>query len=263
MSAEDLILIEDKGDYALLRINRPRQRNAMNAAARRSLLARLDQARGVYKVLVITGTESSFCSGIDLKEQAIHSDDPAAQNALMREWIDLVLEIRRHPSIVIAAVNGFALGGGSSLINVADLALAADEAQIGLPEMGFGVYANPAGPAMQLKLSAKRAAWLVLTARQIDGKTAERWGMVNLSVPLARLEDEADALARHVARFDEVALTEAKRALDAIPNTITDFESAIAYGASINEAIRAKSDAWRLGLARFGGILERQKDGGA
>ena len=142
-------------------------------------------------------------------------------------------------------------GRRRTLINVSDLAIAADEAEIGMPEMGFSTYPGMAGPATQIMLSPKRAAWMVLTARRIDGQTAERWGMVNLSVPLADLEAEADALARHVAQFDATALAESKRALEAIPNRIADWAGAFDFGQPVNATIRAKTGAQREGLSRF------------
>ena len=246
----DLVQLEDHGPYAVIRINRPEKRNAMNTAARQALMARVEQIHSTHKVAVITGTGAAFCSGIDLKEAAA-AETPRARELGAREWIEALLAIRRSPVIFIAAVNGFALGGGTSLINVADLAIAADEAEIGMPEMGFSTYPGMAGPATQLMLPPKRAAWMVLTTRRLDGPTAERWGLVNLSVPRARLEAEADTLARHVAQFDPVALAESKRALEAIPNRIADWPGAFEYGMSVNATIRAKTSAQGEGLSRF------------
>src|SRR6478735_11254756 len=144
MSENDLIQMEDRGAYAFLRINRPEKRNAMSSAARRALSQRLKELHGVHKVVVITGSGPAFCSGVDLKESAA-APTAQARAAGSREWIEVLLEIRRHPAIFIAAVNGYSLGGGTSLINVCDLAIAADEAQIGMPEMGFGAYPAMAG----------------------------------------------------------------------------------------------------------------------
>jgi len=251
--AEDLVQLEDRGAYALIRLNRPEKRNAMSSVARRALMERLAQVHGVHKVVVLTGNGVSFCSGVDLKEAAAAetAGNAQAREAASREWIGALMAIQRHPAVFIAAVNGFALGGGTSLIHVCDLAIAADEAEMGMPEMGFGTYPGMAGPATQLRLLPKHAAWMILTARRIDGRTAERWGMVNSSVPLARLMEEADALARHVGQFDATALAESKRALAMIPNHISEFSNGFEYGMAVNAAIRAKSDAQRQGLDRF------------
>ncbi len=199
---------------------------------------------------VLTGTGTSFCAGVDLKES--HADREAGlPEDPKSDWNEVNLAIRRHPAIFIAAVNGVALGGGSTLINVCDLAIAANEAQIGMPEMGFATYPGLAGPAAQIALPRKRAAWMILTTRRLDGPTAEAWGMVNQSVPLAELLDAADALARHVAQFDETALTESKRAIDYIPNLISDWRQAFDYGNKVNALIRSRSTAQRSGLAKF------------
>jgi enoyl-CoA hydratase/carnithine racemase len=245
-----LVVVEDRGTHAVLRINRPEKRNAMSHAARLALAAAFEQARG-KKVIVLTGTGESFCSGIDLKEAAAERAAEGRSENSGREWIDVLLAIRRHPAIVIAAVNGYALGGGTSLINVADLAIAADEAQIGMPELGFATYPGMAGPSTQIMLPRKRAAWMVLTARRIDGPTAERWGMVNLSVPRERLLDEAEALAAHISQFDAIALSESKAALEAIPTRIGDFAGGFDHGARVNAAISARSAGQTEGLSRF------------
>jgi enoyl-CoA hydratase/carnithine racemase len=246
---EEPVLLEDRGDYGLIRLNRPAQRNAMNGAARKGLLQCLERARGVHNVLVITGQDGSFCSGVDLKEVA--NATPRERELAPREWVDVLLAIRRHPAIFIAAVGGYALGGGVSLINVCDLAIAAEEAPIGMPELGFGMYPAMAGPSTQMMLDPKRAAWLVLTADRIDGRRAAQWGLVNESVSLAELEAAADALARRVARHDAVALAESKRALEMIPRRITELEPAFDYAMALNVGIRARTTAQTQGIAAF------------
>lgn len=244
-----LVVVEEHGAYAVVRINRASKRNAMNTEARQALRWSLRELeKGGARVIVITGSSASFCSGIDLKELG---DSPDARKAGLREWVEVLLEIRRHPAIIISAVNGLALGGGVSLINASDLAIVADEAEMGLPEMGFGTYPAMAGPSTQMMLTPKRAAWLVLTAKRIDGATAELWGLVNRSVPLADLEREHHALAAHICQFDPVALKEAKKALEMVPRRINDWSSALEFGQGVNEGIRALSNAPRDGLARF------------
>ncbi len=246
----DLVVLEDKGDYILMRINRHEKRNAMSRAMRLAMLAAMEEVREKTKVVVLTGSETSFCSGVDLKEshadrQAGRGEDPKS------DWNEVNLAIRRHPSVFIAAVNGIALGGGSTLINVCDLAIAAEEAEIGMPEMGFATYPGLAGPAAQIALSRKRAAYMILTARRISGRQAMEWGMVNECVPRADLLEAADALARHVSQFDGAALTESKRAIDYIPNVVSDWRQAFDYGQKVNALIRSRTKGASEGLARF------------
>ena len=245
-----LVTIERRETYAVVRLNRPEKKNALNRDARRELLAALTSLRSEGRSIVLTGSGDSFCSGVDLKEALA---DAAAGTAPdhRSDWIEVLIAIREHPAVFLAAVNGPALGGGSTLISVCDLAVAAHEAEIGMPEIGFGAYPQFSGPGAQIQLTAKRAAWLVLTAQRIDGRTAESWGMVNRSVPLTELMDEADRLATTVSAFDAVALSESKRALDAIPASISGWRPSFEYGLSTNARIRSLSAAQGEGLSRF------------
>jgi enoyl-CoA hydratase/carnithine racemase len=245
-----LVTVEQYRSYAVVRLNRPEKKNALNRAARRDLLAALTSLRATSRVIVLTGCGDSFCSGVDLKEARADAE-AGTPSDLGSDWIEVLIAIREHPAIFIAAVNGLALGGGATLISVCDLAVAAHEAEIGMPEIGFGAYPQFSGPGAQIQLTAKRAAWLVLTAQRIDGLTAETWGMVNRSVPLAGLMDEAERIAKVVSAFDAVALSESKRALDAIPASISGWRQSFEYGLSTNARIQLLSAAQYEGLSRF------------
>jgi enoyl-CoA hydratase/carnithine racemase len=249
VSNDDLVLVEERDAYALIRINRHDKRNAMNEAARKALMEALDQIRGRFKVAVLTGAETSFCSGIDLKEAhaAREKDLPSDPKYA---WAEVNLAIRAHPAIFIAAVNGIALGGGATLINVCDLAIAAEEAQIGMPEMSFATYPGLAGPTTQFSLPRKRAAWMILTTKRIDGATAERWGMVNQVVPRAELLNVADEIARRIAQFDATALTESKHALDKLP-VVVDWRASFDFGQEVIGRIRSSTNAASEGLEKF------------
>src|SRR5258705_7871784 len=179
-----LVTVEQCQGYAVIGLNRPEKKNALNRAARRELLAALTFLRAECRAIVLTGCGDSFCSGGDLKEVRADAEAGIAPDP-RSDWIEVLIAIREHPAVFIAAVNGIALGGGATLISVCDLAVAANEAEIGLPEIGFGAYPQFSGPGVQLRLAGKRAAWVVLTGERIDGVTAESWGVVNRSVPRA------------------------------------------------------------------------------
>jgi enoyl-CoA hydratase/carnithine racemase len=256
----DAIVITQHEHWAELRINREPKRNAMNREARQGLLHAFDDLRGTVKVIVITGTGRSFCAGMDLKE--VEADRAAGIPGASEEWIGVTLAIRAHPAIFIAAVNGVALGGGSTLINVCDLAIASTEASIGCPEMGFATYPGMAGPAAQLSgITRKQAAWMILTTNRIDGATAARWGMVNECVQPDELLPRAHALAAQVAQFDADALAESKLALDRIPAVITNWKDAMDHGQMVNQTIRAKTKAQDAGKARFAAGLKNPGQG--
>jgi enoyl-CoA hydratase/carnithine racemase len=256
----DLVEITRHEDWAQIRINREDKRNAVNRAARTALLRAFDTLRDEARAIVITGTGASFCAGMDLKER--EEDVRAGIEGAGEEWIGVNMAIRAHPAIFIAAVNGLALGGGATLVNVCDLAIASTKASIGCPEMGFSTYPGMAGPAIQLSgVTRKQAAWLVLTTNRIDGATAERWGMVNECVAPEALLPRAAALAQQVARFDPVALAESKKALDRIPAFITDWQEAMDHGQMVNLTIRSKTTAQAEGSARFAAGIKNPGQG--
>jgi enoyl-CoA hydratase/carnithine racemase len=122
---KDLVTVEPRNGYAIVRLDRPEKKNAMNRQARRELLAAFHASRAGCKAVVLTGSGDSFCSGVDLKEARADADagtppDPRS------DWIEVLLAIREHPAIFVAAVNGFALGGGATLISMCDLAISRD-----------------------------------------------------------------------------------------------------------------------------------------
>ena len=244
-----LVEIDRTATHARLRLNRPDKKNAMNQALRDELRAAMRVVANEHKVIVLTGVGDIFCGGIDLKE--VQSEASQGSEAALADWRALNAEIREHPCIFIAAVNGLALGGGVTLTGVCDLAIADEDAEFGLPEVGFGMYANPAGPAVQLALSRKRAAWMLLTAERIHAQQALEWGLINETTPRGQLLQRADAIAARIAKFDGATLAACKRALDEIPLAINSWREAFDAGVKYNREIKASSDSATLGLARF------------
>jgi enoyl-CoA hydratase/carnithine racemase len=246
--------------WAQIRLTREEKRNAVDRATRLAMLDAFAALRGEARAIVLTGTGAAFCAGMDLKER--EQDRQAGIEGAGEEWIAVNMAIRAHPAIFIAAVNGLALGGGATLINACDLAIASTQASIGCPEMGFATYPGMAGPAIQLSgVTRKQAAWLVLTTNRIDGATAERWGMVNECVAPDRLLPRAAEVAQQVARFDAVALAESKKALDRIPGFITDWQEAMDHGQMVNLTIRSKTSAQLEGGQRFAAGIKNPGQG--
>jgi enoyl-CoA hydratase/carnithine racemase len=235
----DTIQLQRHAAWAEIRIDREAKRNALDRATRAALREAFDALRGEARAIVLTGTGASFCAGLDLKERAA---DRAAglPDTAGEEAIALNIGMREHPAIFIAAVNGMAFGGGMTLVNCCDLAIAASDATLACPEIGFATYASMAGPTSQLMLPRKRAAWLLLANERLDAATAERWGLVNEVMPGARLMPRARELAERISGFDAVALEETKNALNRIPGDTADWREAMAYGQTVNEAIRAR-----------------------
>ncbi len=239
---EHILLDRPGSGVAILTLNRPEQRNAMSKAAQRELRDALELCRADVKAIVITGNGPAFCAGIDLKERQARLAAGGAR-ALSHHgdtWTETNMAIRDHPAICIAAVNGYALGGGLTLVNSCDLAIAANEAQIGMPEVTFGSYPSYAGPSTQLRVLPKIAAWLILTGTRIDGPTAVQFGLVNKAVPLANLMPESLELAQRIAKYDPITLDWCKKALQEIPSRISDYRAALEYGPLFGQTIRAQ-----------------------
>ncbi|WEX12443.1 enoyl-CoA hydratase/isomerase family protein [Chelativorans sp. AA-79] len=243
------VRVDRHDGWAIVSIAREDKRNAMDRQTRDALQAAFSQLRGTVRAIVLTGSGKSFCAGLDLKER--EKDKASGTDTASQEWIDVNLSIRDHPAIFIAAVNGLALGGGATLISVCDLAVVSTEASIGCPELGFATYPAMAGPGLQLSLTRKRAAWLVLTTNRLSGAKAAEWGLVNEVVPHDQLLARASEIARQVAQFDADALAESKRALDAIPARHNEWAAAFEYGQKTNATIRSRTNAAAAGLANF------------
>lgn len=245
----DPVLLEELEDgISRITLNRPHKRNALDREARAMFRSHLEQTRE-QKVVIINGAGGTFCSGMDLS--ALTTGDQKDADELSSSWEETQDIISRHPAILIASVAGYALGGGATLLNVADLAVVAEDAQIGLPEIGFGFYSGIGGPAMQLRLGNKRAAWMVLTAKRIDGIKAEEWGLANMAVPAAELESATLELAKHVAQFEGAALDWSKRALWHVPARLSELRPAIEYGTYVNAQIHRRITSHEDSLERF------------
>ena len=187
------------------------------------------------KVVVITGAgDRSFCAGVDLKELPDQQRRPQTSKD-GDIWLKVCLRMLDLPCIFIAAVNGYALGGGLTLVNLSDLAIAADSAQFGMPELGLGAFPRLSGPATARRLLPKHLNWLALTAERVDSATAMQWGLVNEVVPLSALLPRAHELAERVASFDPIALTWTRRGLAAIERA--DLRSSLEFGGYVRAMV--------------------------
>ena len=212
----DTILVDKQENVGFITFNRPEKRNAMNPRLHEEMnlgLAALIEDDEV-RVIILTGAGDSFCAGNDLKEFfAEQVDRPLEFRRSSRRFTEWRERLRTCPKPTIAAINGWCLGAGLSVICVADFAIAAEEAMFGLPEVNFGVF--PAGGATKGPLevlSHRDAMDLILTGRNISAREADRLRLVNRCVPRDRLMAECRALADELKQKDPVALMIAKEA---------------------------------------------------
>src|SRR5580658_8853959 len=209
----DTIIVETRGRVGLVRLNRPQALNALNSALIRELadaVAGFD-ADGAIGCIVLTGSDKAFAAGADIKEMADKGFTEVFLGDFAASW-HRVAEVRKP---VIAAVAGFALGGGCELALQCDLIIAADNAKFGQPEIKLGVIPGIGGTQRLTQAVGKAKAMdLILTGRMMDAAEAERAGLVARVVPLANLLDEALKVADTIAAMSLPSVMAAKEAVN-------------------------------------------------
>ena len=253
--AFDNLLLERDGAIALLTINRPKVLNALNSQTldelRRAILdlKHDDSARAV----IVTGAgEKSFVAGADINELAVQTPTGGREHALKGQHVFDLIENMGKP--VIAAINGFALGGGCELAMACTLRLAADSARLGQPEVALGLIPGYAGTQRLSRLVGKGAAMeMILTGTPISAADAYRIGLVNRVVPAAELMTEARTLAHQLAKGAPVATRYIINAVN--KGYEMPFAEACQYEATLFGLV-ASTDDMKEGTAAF---LEKRK----
>ena len=212
--AFECIIYEKKGGIATITLNRPEVLNAMNKQLWIDFQAALADAKNDVKinVLIITGEGRAFSTGADLKDSKGRS--LSAYRAYLEELQETSRTIIRFEKPTIAAINGYALGSGYELALACDIRIAAEEAKIGSPEAK--VTSSVTGGAMRLVqdlIGPGKARELLFTGEYIDGKEAERIGLVNKAVPLERLMIEASGMAEKIAQNSAFSIKLIKKGL--------------------------------------------------
>ena len=238
---DDPVLLRTPTDWGVrLTLNRPDKLNAISAELREALDAALVDAAADdrVRVIAIAGAGRAFCSGYDLSEAFL----PTAwswREVLARD-VAATLAIRSCPKPVIAQVHGYTLAGGLELAMACDLIVAADDAQLGEPEIRFG--SAPVTLLMPFLIGQKKTRELLMTGDLIDAAEAHRIGMVNRVVPRDRLDDEVDALADRLARVPPDVMAPTKvmlnRAMDA-----AGFAAAVDMGLDLQSFINMSETA--------------------
>jgi len=210
----ECIIYEKQPGIATIKLNRPKVLNAMNKQLWldiQSALADAGKDSGI-KVLVITGEGRAFSTGADLKESKTRTIE--AYRDYLEELQEASRKIIRFEKPTIAAINGYALGSGYELALACDIRIAAEEAQIGSPEAK--VTSSITGGAFRLVqdlIGPGKAKELLFTGEYIDGKEAERIGLVNKAVPLAKLAAEVGRMAEKIAASSAISLKMIKKGL--------------------------------------------------
>jgi enoyl-CoA hydratase len=223
MPTYENILTETRGRVGLVTLNRPKQLNALNDALMNELGAALTalDADDNVGAMVVTGSAKAFAAGADIGAMASWTYmDVYRTNYITRNW-ETIRSIRKP---VIAAVGGFALGGGCELAMMCDIVIAADDARFGQPEIKLGIIPGAGGTQRLPRAVGKSKAMdLILTGRMMNAEEAERAGLVSRIVPAASLVDDAVAAAAQICEYSLPSVMMAKEAVNrAYEGTLSD-----------------------------------------
>jgi isohexenylglutaconyl-CoA hydratase len=233
--------------FALLTLNRPHVRNAMSfqmvdeLIAAFEYLATLDDIRAV----ILTGAGDNFCAGGDLTElQAIPDASDAEQDARISRLDTLLRTVNQSPKVVIARVDGAALGGGLGLVCVSDIAIASTSTSFGLPEARLGLAPAIIAPYVIARVGLTRARLLMLTGARFDGVSAHEYGLVHEVCPPNILDECVSAILDEVRQCSPAALAACKQVIYAslTPDTLPDrarLFNTLRAGDDAQEGIRA------------------------
>ncbi len=210
------IIVETRGKVGLITLNRPKALNALSKELMQELASAVDDFEGADEIgcVVITGSEKAFAAGADIKAMQNQSYmDVYKADFITAEW-ERVARCRKP---VIAAVAGYALGGGCELAMMCDFILAADNAKFGQPEINLGIIPGAGGTQRLPRFVGKSKAMemvLLGQARMMDAQEAERCGLVSRVVPIAGLVDEAVSTAQKIAELSQPIVMMAKESVN-------------------------------------------------
>ena len=239
---------ERDGDLALVTIERPERRNALDAATATALAEALTTAGQTARVVIVTGAGKAFCAGGDLEELEAWSTTTPEEisSTLYGSFQAMVRGIRASDAVFIAAINGAAVGAGMDLALACDLRLAADDARLGQVWVRLGVIPGTGGAFLtQLLAGSTKAAELLLTGDLITAQEAKEAGLVNSVVPGASLLDEARALAERILRHPRDGVIANKKAMAAVTNP--PLEKALEHAAKV-QGVRFTSDEFKAAV---------------
>lgn len=246
--AYETINVEIEGEVALIRLNRPDALNALNSTLLSELAAALTEADGNDKVrcIVLTGSEKAFAAGADIKEMSEKSFVDAYSEDIFGAAVEQICRTRKP---IIAAVSGYALGGGCELAMICDFIIAAENAKFGQPEINLGVIPGIGGTQRLTRLVGKSKAMdMILTGRFMDAAEAERSGLVSRVVPTPKLISEAMTAANKIAEKSQVSVMAAKETVNRAEETT--LNEGLRFERRVFQSLFATEDQ-KEGMAAF------------
>ncbi len=258
--AQSLVVseIDEKAGLGFVRLNRPEKKNALSVELLGQLVEKIRavSASDAVRCIILEAEGDTFCAGRDLrdmreseKRRMRFSDDAGTAMSVVRA-------LRAAPQITIACVQGYCLGGGFVLMAACDLAVVAEDAKVGMPEILRGSYGRSATPTLfHSRIPMKHAFLFQLTGRNLTGLEAARMGLASESAPAARLREHTRALATEIASRNPVALEHAKIA------AYTEVDLPFDMAAKVDETISHRMRFYTDPLSDVDGYLKSQKGG--
>jgi enoyl-CoA hydratase len=253
MSVFEHIIVESKGAVGIVRLNRPKMLNALSFGVFREIAAAVDdlEADDAIGCIVLTGSDKAFAAGADIKEMQPKSFIDMFSSDFASVGGDRVAKCRKP---TIAAVAGYALGGGCELAMMCDIIIAADTAKFGQPEITLGTIPGIGGTQRLTRAIGKSKAMdLCLTGRMMDAAEAERSGLVSRVVPADRLMDEVMEAAEKIASMSRPAAAMAKEAVNRA------FETTLSEGMNVERNLFHSTFALEDRAEGMAAFIEKRK----
>ena len=242
------MLISSEGAVVVVTINRADRSNALTVAGTQEVAKAIEEASETSSVVVLTGAGKAFCAGGDFDElkKLSESDPDEAAGRLYAGYQGLIRTIRATDSVVIAAINGHAMGAGMDLALCCDLRVAAEDARLGQVWVKLGIIPGTGGAFWVSALAgASRASQMLLTGEPITSQTALGWGLVNEVVPTDNVLSRAIEIGQRVAALPKGALAANKRAIDNVLRV--GYEAALDHAKAV-QPVRFASQEFRDAL---------------
>ncbi len=249
MNSFETVEVRIEATFAYITLNRPAVKNAMNNQMVLDIIAAFEGLKDNREVrgIILSGADGTFCAGGDIKEMARAFEDGETDN--FSGTLDKMLRtINEAPQVVIAKVEGAAMGGGFGIVCVADIAIASTEAKMGLPEVRLGIVPALISPYVIERVGLTRARELMLTGRRFDGLTACDYGIVHEAVVPEELEQRLQVILDEINLCSPQALAACKRLIFAVKDKPTD--ATVAYRTNLLTELR-QSDDGQEGMKAF------------
>jgi isohexenylglutaconyl-CoA hydratase len=251
MTTYETLLLDIAPPFAHITLNRPAQRNAMNFQMVEDLLAAFAELseRTDIRAVVLDGAGGHFCAGGDISDlQAASTISAAEQDAKTARLDTLLRAVNQAPQVVVARVDGVALGGGFGLVCVSDIAIASTTASFGMPEVRLGLVPAVIAPYVIQRIGLTRARILMLTGTRFDGVSAHEYGIVHEVCPSEILDECTDAILKELRQCSPAALAACKGVL--FESASKPLDETVQYRAHLLNTLR-QSDEGQEGMTAF------------